>query len=249
MTFDPTTGLWTAVLDLKAGEIKFRANDGWNINLGDNGADGSLEQDGANIPVPENGSYTITLKLGTPDYTYTIVRTVSDHRALFFTEDQNLEISNLFAFNDGYAVTKFKNVTSTGAKGSDMTFVDTDFAVFRLADIYLMYAEAVLRGGSGSITKALQVVNEIRARAQAKALEQADLSLDFILDERARELYWEGTRRTDLIRFGKFSGGEYLWEWKGNAAKGAATDSRFDLFPIPATDIGANPNLKQNTGY
>jgi len=249
MTFDPATGLWTAVLDLKAGEIKFRANDGWDINMGDNGADGSLEQDGANIPIPENGSYTVTLKLGTPDYTYTIVRSVSDHRALFFTEDQNLDISNLFAFNDGYAVTKFKNVTSTGAKGSDMTFVDTDFAVFRLADIYLMYAEAVLRGGNGSITTALQLVNEIRGRALATLIEQADLSLDFILDERARELYWEGTRRTDLIRFGKFSGGEYLWEWKGNAAQGAATDSRFDLFPIPATDIGANPNLKQNTGY
>jgi hypothetical protein len=249
MTFDPATGLWSANLDLKAGEIKFRANDGWDINYGDNGADGSLEQDGANIPIPESGTYSVTLKLGVPDYTYTIVRAAYDHRALFFTEDQNLEINNLFAFNDGFAVTKFKNVTSTGTKGSDMTFVDTDFAVFRLADIYLMYAEAVLRGGNGSITKALQLINEIRTRAVAGNIEQADLSLDFILDERAREMYWEGTRRTDLIRFGKFSGGDYLWEWKGNAAKGAATDSKFDLFPIPATDIGANPNLKQNTGY
>jgi hypothetical protein len=252
MTFDPATGIWTAVLDLKVGEMKFRANDGWDLNYGDDGANGTLEQNGANIPITEGGTYTITLKLGVPDYTYTVVRASYDRRALFFTKDQNLDITNLFAFNDGFAVTKFKNVTSTGTNGSDMTFVDTDFALFRLADIYLMYAEAVLRGGSGSITKALGLVNELRTRAytdEAGNIAQSDLTLEFILDERARELYWEGTRRTDLIRFGKFSGGAYLWEWKGNAAAGAATDSRFDLFPIPATDIGANPNLKQNTGY
>jgi len=252
MTFDPATGIWTAVLDLKAGEFKFRANDGWDVNYGDDGANGTLEQNGANIPIANDGSYTITLKLGVPDYTYTVVRASYDRRALFFTQDQNLDISNLFAFNDGFAVTKFKNVTSTGTNGSDMTFVDTDFAMFRLADVYLMYAEAVLRGGGGTISKALDLINELRTRAytdESGNIAQADLSLEFILDERAREMYWEGTRRTDLIRFGKFSGGAYLWEWKGNAAAGAATDSRFDLFPIPATDIGANPNLIQNTGY
>lgn len=73
--------------------------------------------------------------------------------------------------------------------------------------------------------------------------------LDLILDERARELYWEGHRRTDLIRFGKFTGGSYLWPWKGNAKDGVSTASKYNLFPIPTNDLGANPNLKQNDGY
>jgi len=252
MTFDAATGLWSVLIELKAGEIKFRANDGWDLNYGDDGANGNLEQNGANIAVPDAGTYTVTLKLGIPDYTYTIVRASYDRRAMFHTDGQNLEIQNPFAFTDGFAVTKFKNITSTGENGSDMTFVDTDFGLFRLADIYLMYAEAVLRGGTGSMTLALNLVNEIRTRAytdESGNIAQGDLTLDFILNERARELYWEGSRRTDLIRFGKFSGGEYLWEWKGAAEKGTATDSHFDLFPIPVSDIGANPNLQQNAGY
>jgi hypothetical protein len=252
ITFNPATGLWSALLDLKVGEIKFRANDGWDLNYGDDGANGSLEQNGANIAIGTAGSYTVSLKLGAPDYTYTIVRASYDRRAMFYTNGQNLEILNIFAATDGYAVEKFKNLTSTGVNGSDMTYVDTDFALFRLADIYLMYAEAVLRGGNGTITKALELVNEVRTRAytdESANISQADLTLDFILDERAREFYWEGCRRTDLVRFGKFSGGDYLWEWKGAVATGAATDSHFDIFPIPVADLGANPNLKQNTGY
>jgi len=96
MTFDPETGLWSAVIDLNAGTMKFRANDDWGINLGDNDADGSLDQDGANIEVSEPGTYTITLKLGSPDYTYTLERGSFDGRALFFTEGQTLEIEDPF---------------------------------------------------------------------------------------------------------------------------------------------------------
>jgi len=69
------------------------------------------------------------------------------------------------------------------------------------------------------------------------------------LDERARELFWEGHRRTDLIRFGKLTGGDYLWPWKGKIKDGAATPAYRNLFPIPSNDLGANPNLKQNDGY
>ena len=81
------------------------------------------------------------------------------------------------------------------------------------------------------------------------AITSGQLNLDFILDERARELYWEGHRRTDLIRFGKFTGAGYLWDWKGKVKAGTGTESFRDLFPIPSTELGANPNLKQNTGY
>ncbi|GAB3165309.1 RagB/SusD family nutrient uptake outer membrane protein [Telluribacter humicola] len=174
----------------------------------------------------------------------------ADNRAMFYTQGQTLEINDLFNFNDGYAVTKYTNVTSGGQKGSDIegNFPDTDFPMLRLADVYLMYAEAVLRGGSGGDrATAIGYINQLRQRADAATV--TDINLDFILDERARELYWEGHRRTDLIRFNRFVSGAYLWPWKGNVKEGQAVADYLRLYPIPASDIVANPNLKQNTGY
>lgn len=177
----------------------------------------------------------------------------NDSRALFYTQDQTLKIENIQEFNQGYAVTKWKNITSTGEPGKDPTFVDTDYPMFRLADVYLMYAEAVLRGGQGgSKAKALRLVNDIRARAygdQSSNISMSQLTLEFILDERARELYWEGHRRTDLIRYGLFTSSEYVWSWKGGVQEGQATDSHYQLYPIPASEVNANPNLEQNPGY
>jgi hypothetical protein len=140
-------------------------------------------------------------------------------------------------------------VTSTGARGSDATHVDTDFPLFRLADAYLIYAEAQLRGGGGSRSQALIYVNALRTRGGANNIGDAQLTTDFILDERGRELLWEGTRRTDLVRYGKFTGGAYIWSWKGGTQAGSATQSYLDLYPIPANECVANPNLQQNPGY
>lgn len=253
MVFDAATKTWSAKVDLKAGEIKFRANDGWDINYGDNGANGTLEGGGSNIAIAQAGSYKITLTLGTPDYTYKVERFSSDGRALFHTDGQNLEIENLFEFTDGFAITKWKNVTSTGAPGVDKTHPDTDFPLFRLADSYLMYAEAVVRGGTGgSMANALSYINALRTRAYGDNygnMTQSDITLDFILDERARELYWEAHRRTDLIRFGKFTGGAYNWAWKGGVKEGKAVDAKYNLFPIPSSDLGANPNLTPTPGF
>jgi len=188
-----------------------------------------------------------------------LFQSASDTRNTFYTTGQSIDINDIFTFAQGYTVTKFKNVSSTGVPGSDDKsrggsgdFVDTDFPMFRLADVQLMYAEAVLRGGGGGDAgTALQYVNAIRARAQAPAL--GALTLDNILDERGRELYWEGHRRTDLIRFGKFTSGSYVWPFKGSADRktvaGQGVPASRNVFPIPTTDLVANPNLQQNSGY
>lgn len=179
----------------------------------------------------------------------------TDARALFWTDGQSLQINDIGQFTDGYAITKFRNRTLAGAPAphAHPDFVDTDYPMFRLADAYLMYAEAVLRGGQGGArATALDYVNEVRERAYGDAsgnITDPELTLDFILDERARELYWEGHRRTDLIRYGKFTGGSYIWPWKGKVKEGVPTDPFRNVFPIPAADIGANPTLKQNDGY
>ena len=253
MEFDAERKVWTVVAELGSGAFKFRANDGWDINLGDNDTDGILDYGGADIPVDEPGKYKIELYLGTPDYTYTMEQFSSDSRGMFHTDGQTLEIEDMFEFTNGYAVTKWKNITSDGNIGSDIEFVDTDFPLFRLADVYLMYAEAVLRGGTGGDeATALGYINMLRERAYGDEngnIASGDLTLDFIIDERARELYWEGQRRTDLIRFGQFSGGDYLWSWKGAVKEGRSIDAKFDIFPIPAADVIANTNLTQNPGY
>ena len=163
--------------------------------------------------------------------------------------------SRVTSFGDskaGYAAPKYRNVTSTGAPGSNKSFPDTDFPMFRLADAYLIYAEAFLRGGGGTQANAVNYVNLLRRRAYGNTLGDitaADLTLQFILDERGRELLWEAHRRTDLIRYGLFTGGDYLWAWKGGAPAGTATESFRNLYPLPASELTANPNLTQNPGY
>ncbi|MDQ4139988.1 MAG: RagB/SusD family nutrient uptake outer membrane protein [Bacteroidota bacterium] len=120
---------------------------------------------------------------------------------------------------------------------------NNDFPVFRLSDIILMKAEAILRGVAattvnGEVQTPEVLVNKIRARAQTEPVTAVDLNL--ILEERARELAWEAWRRNDLIRFGQF---EDKWGFKDNS------DVNRRLFPIPANEIFLNPNLKQNSGY
>lgn len=190
--------------------------------------------------------------VGDPEFT-----TIADTRGMFYfnPDSWQWDIDNVGTFTHGVGVTKFKNVTSTGgdAPNAHPTFVSTDFPMFRLGDAYLMYAESVVRGGTGGdMATAVGYVNELRQRAygdNSGDITSTDLTLDFILDERARELYWEGHRRTDLIRFSVFTGGNYVWEWKGNAQAGAASESYRDLYPIPTNDLNANPNLEQNPGY
>ncbi|MBM3432881.1 MAG: RagB/SusD family nutrient uptake outer membrane protein [Bacteroidetes bacterium] len=176
-----------------------------------------------------------------------------DSRRNFYTSGQNLEINDISEFSNGFAVIKFRNKTSSGANGSNPTWVDTDFPMFRLAEIYLNYAEATARGGTGgNTTNALNYINALRTRAYGNAtgnITLAQMTVPFLLDERARELYWEGVRRTDLIRYGQFTEGSYLWAWKGGVQAGRSVANTRKLFPIPSADLVANPNLVQNPGY
>jgi hypothetical protein len=176
-----------------------------------------------------------------------------DNRAsYFYTTGQSVTVGSIGNFNDGIAAPKFQNRTSTGTPGSHPTHVDTDFPVFRLADAYLIYAEAHLRGGGGTAAQALTYVNALRQRAYGNTsgnITSGQLNLDFVLDERGRELLWEAHRRTDLVRYGRFTGGTYIWSWKGGTQAGAATDVKYNLYPLPANELIANPNLRQNPGY
>jgi hypothetical protein len=176
--------------------------------------------------------------------------TTGDKRGtLFFTSGQTEAIQNVGIFNDGYPAIKFSNLTSTGATPTGAsTFCNTDFPLFRLAEQYLIYAEAVLRGGSGGTQAlALQYYNDVRTRANAGIA--GSISLQDILNERGRELLWECFRRTDLIRYGLFTSQSYLWPWKGGVSSGTGVNPDYNLFPIPAGDLTANPNLKQNPGF
>ncbi len=176
------------------------------------------------------------------------------------------ENTDFSSFTSGYGVVKFTNLLKgengewSAANGGSYdptgktparseAFSDADYPVFRLADVYLMYAECNIEGGKGDAAKALDYVNRVRARAGVPAWTGAEMTSANILDERCREMYWENTRRSDLIRFGKFTGGSYNWSWKNNILAGGSIPEHMNLFPIPSNVITAQPEFKQNPGY
>ena len=252
--YETSFNVYELYADLLGNQMKFRFNEDWGVKFGDDGADGSLESGGANIVIPGDGVYHVILDLNTSSYSLDEVIAESDKRGMFYTDGQNLEIEDIPSFTDGYAVTKFKNIDSNGNQGVDSSgnFVDTDLALIRLPEIYLNYAEATLRGGGGDLNLATAKVNELIERGYGNSdhnITSGNLTLEFILDERSRELYWEGQRRTDLVRYGYFTTSNYLWPFKANQAEGASTDEFRNIFPIPSSSISANPNLNQNDGY
>lgn len=195
----------------------------------------------------------------------------ADKRALFMTAlpnqrketwDDNLAMTSTFTC--GYGYIKWRNVTKTDQPAPQgEAYTSIDFPMFRTGEAYLIAAEAILRGAQGGTrAQALSYVNEIRQRAYmsgkyakdgvrsdvAGTITDAQLTLDFILAERQRELASELVRRTDLVRFGKFTKGNN-WDWKNGERLGADVDDHFNVFPIPETERTNNPNLKQNDGY
>ena len=170
-----------------------------------------------------------------------------DDRALFYSKGY---AKNLTAVDDqsmGYTSVKFRNVRSDGASASAIDYVDTDLPLMRIAEAYLTYAEASIRQ-FGPNSKADDMLNELRDRAHAAHLSNA--SLDDVCTEWAKEFWFEGRRRTDLIRFNKFAGqSDYKWDFMGGEANGTAFPSYRKVFAIPQTDLSNNPNLHQNEGY
>lgn len=172
---------------------------------------------------------------------------------LYTVKSRRNKAAKLADWDAGFLCHKFTNLGWDETKRALTDFPDTDFPVFRLADIYLMYAECAVRG-HGNMSTALGYVNEIRTRAHngntsIGQITLSDLTLDFLIDERARELYWEGHRRSDLIRFGKFISG-YTWPYKGGVEEGLnSINSKYSVYPISDKDLTSNPYLEQNTGY
>lgn len=177
-----------------------------------------------------------------------------DDRAIFWGKgndknDRTLELGENKSFFSGIVTPKWNNNYAEGGTPHDSKFVDTDFFLFRVAEAYLNAAEAEMHlNGEGS-DKAKGYIDKLRNRAHAEV--HSSYTLNDVLDERARELYCEGLRRTDLIRFNQYGGNNatYKWELKGGSENGSNFDKTKNVYPLPSSEILANKNLTQIDGY
>jgi hypothetical protein len=182
----------------------------------------------------------------------------TDTRAMFLykgTKAATVDLSagQVYGNNLPLTVSKWRNKNSDGTMSSNTGFMNNDIPIFRYSDVLLTYAEATIRNTGSADQTSLNYVNQVLTRAyngsNAGNITLGELTLNFLMAERGREFYWEMQRRTDLIRFGQFSGGTYVWDWKGGVAAGRSVDTHYNLYPLPAADMGVNSNLKQNPGY
>ena len=179
-----------------------------------------------------------------------MIEKAGDDRAMFYAGVgggvRTLTTKQITGFLNGLSIVKWQNRRSDNSTPSDASFSDTDIPLFRLAELYLTRAEAQYRLG-GNDAQAIEDVNVLRNRAHATPI--TSINLDMLIDEWCREFYMEGRRRSDLVRFGLFTGSKYIWDFKGGVSTGTSVDKRFNVYPIPATDVSNNPNMTQNTGY
>lgn len=188
---------------------------------------------------PEVPSYEMTSQAG-------------DDRAIFWGQGRSYEIENITKSAEGYGVCKFLNYNSDNSTNTDPAFADMDWPFMRAAEAYLNYAEADARLNGGKTSQeGTRILNKLRARANASTrAESSNYSLNEICDEWAREFYFEGMRRTTLVRFGLFGGNTgYNWDWKGGESAGKDFEAYKNIYPIPLTQLQSNTNLKQNPGY
>jgi hypothetical protein len=176
----------------------------------------------------------------------------NDKRAeVFYIKGRSETIENLATFVQGWSCLKFNNIPhdqtadSFNETAKIKGYSDIDFPMIRLAEIYLIYAEACLNLGDAS--PALPYVRQLSDRAGVSA--PREITKDWLVAERARELLWEGHRRTDLIRWGLFTSDTFVWPWKGGSMAGQGFAPHMTIFAIPASELASNPELHQNPGY
>jgi hypothetical protein len=197
--------------------------------------------------------YAQKFGVSNPDYTAGTF-TCNDKRAMFYIKGQKQEMDDIGELGQGWLSVKFSKLSSDGAinAGNVGNFASTDMPMMRLAEVYLIYAEATLRaaGGTGSSdATAMGYLKDLRTRAGLDNGNFTGYDLQYIIDERARELMWEGHRRTDLIRFGLYTSSSYLWPWKGGVQQGVGLDARYNLCPYPVDEVRLNKNLTPTPGY
>ncbi|MBQ8159003.1 MAG: RagB/SusD family nutrient uptake outer membrane protein [Prevotella sp.] len=188
-----------------------------------------------------------------------IVIKVADDRAIFYTTGQSLSIEDEKSTASGLIYMKYNNLHADGTAGHDPggRFVDTDYPMLRLAEAYLISAEADARINGGNCSaEGVERIKALRKRANVKASNPYDgkspesltsVSLEDIFQEWSREFGYEGMRRMVLIRWNRFAGqSDYKWEWMGGTHAGTQFDKRFNIFPIPDSELNANPNIKPN---
>lgn len=174
-----------------------------------------------------------------------------DDRALFYAGVgggvRELSVSRITAFLNGLSIVKWTNYRTDGAAGNNENYYDTDIPLFRYAEVLLTRAEANFRLGHPEL--AVPDINELRGRAHASTVSTEDITEDFLIDEWSREFFVEGRRRSDLVRFGRFSGSRYIWPFKGGVPTGTGVQSFYDIYPIPSDELASNKNMSQNPDY
>lgn len=178
---------------------------------------------------------------------------VNDKRGrMFYIKGRSESMDGaLYVFLNGWSCLKFNNIPhnmdqdSYLATAASKAYSDIDFPMIRLGEIYLIYAEACMNLGQANT--ALPKVQDLAARAGVTA--PTSITQEWLIEERARELMWEGHRRTDLIRYGKFTSSSFLWTYKGGSFSGQGFDDHMKIFAIPASELASNPELHQNPGY
>lgn len=189
-----------------------------------------------NNPTTFEGKTTAQIRQSTPD-----------NRAIFWGVGHTVDLENNTAFSQGIATAKWNNFYSNGDASHDTYDLDTDYFLFRVAEAYLNAAEAAYHLNGAAAAK--QYLDPIRERANATPMNS--YTAEDILAERGRELYCEGLRRPDLIRFNQYGGSQatYIWDYKGGYPNGGSFEKYRNLYPIPTSEIQANTNLIQIDGY
>jgi hypothetical protein len=212
-----------------------------------NATNNTTEAWGGNRARPELIRKFFPLDNAPEGQSYDVAKAAGDDRALFCTEGRTLNIEKTTEFTNGYAVAKWTNFRSDNGATKNAQFPDTDFFLFRLAEAYLTYAEADARLNGGNVSaNGLTYIKALRDRAHANSNINV-FTLADIEDEWSREFGFEGRRRMDMVRFGNFTGTSRIWI--GGTAAGGTMSAYRNIFPLPSSDLIANPNLKQNPNY